>query len=162
MDTSFQCSKTGKDEWLTPKSIIDALGEFDLDPCAPVIRPWNTARKHFTIEDNGLLQEWGGANRVFCNPPYGNQTALWLNKCALHGNCIVLIFARTETKMFFDYIWNKADAIFFFKGRLRFYHVTGEIGGTAGCGSCLVAYGHENALAIQESGLKGKLIWLIP
>jgi hypothetical protein len=64
--------------------------------------------------------------------------------------------------MFFDYIWNKADAIFFFKGRLRFYHVTGEIGGTAGCPSCLVAYGHNNALAIAESGLKGKLIWLIP
>ncbi len=61
MDTSFQCSKTGKDEWLTPKSIIDALGEFDLDPCSPVIRPWDTARKHFTVEDNGLLQEWGGA-----------------------------------------------------------------------------------------------------
>lgn len=161
MNTAFQRKKEGKDEWLTPKSIIDALGEFDLDPCSPVIRPWDTAKRHLTIEDNGLLCDWGG--RVWCNPPYGTQTALWLNKCALHGNCIVLIFARTETKMFFDYIWNKADAIFFFKGRLQFYDVKGNcINWNAGSASCLVAYGHENALAIQNSGLKGKLIWLIP
>ena len=39
MDTSFDRSKTGKDEWLTPLEIIRALGEFDLDPCSPVRRP---------------------------------------------------------------------------------------------------------------------------
>jgi len=161
MNTSFERQKTGKDEWLTPLGIIKALGEFDLDPCSPVIRPWDTAKKHFTIEDNGLLQEWDG--RVFCNPPYGKQTATWLNKAVLHGNCIVLIFAMTETKMFFDYIWNKADAIFFFKGRLQFYDISGNcINWNAGCPSCLVAYGHNNAIALAESGLKGKLIWLIP
>jgi hypothetical protein len=61
MNTSFERISTGKDEWLTPKSIIDALGEFDLDPCSPVVRPWNTAKKHLTIEDDGLLTDWGGA-----------------------------------------------------------------------------------------------------
>lgn len=30
-----------KDEWLTPPGIIKSLGEFDLDPCAPVKRPWD-------------------------------------------------------------------------------------------------------------------------
>ena len=89
----------GKDEWLTPPEIIKALGEFDLDPCAPVKRPWPTAEKHYTIQDNGLLKPWQG--RVWCNPPY-NDAAKWLARCAEHGNAIALVFARTETKMFFE------------------------------------------------------------
>ena len=46
-------SDDSKDEWLTPPHIIRALGEFDLDPCAPHIsrRPWNTAKRHYTGDD---------------------------------------------------------------------------------------------------------------
>jgi len=39
----------------------------------------------------------------------------WLEKLKYHGNGIALIFARTETKCFFEHIWNDADAILFFK-----------------------------------------------
>ena len=53
MYTSFDRVFDGKYEWLTPKHITDALGEFDLDPCAPIVRPWETAWNHFTIEDDG-------------------------------------------------------------------------------------------------------------
>lgn len=38
MDTSFERSPNTTDEWYTPKTIIDALGHFDLDPCAPCNR----------------------------------------------------------------------------------------------------------------------------
>ncbi|MDR0672754.1 MAG: phage N-6-adenine-methyltransferase [Zoogloeaceae bacterium] len=53
-------------DWLTPPEILDALGEFDLDPCASEFQPWRTAKKQFTIRDNGLTREWEG--RVWCNP----------------------------------------------------------------------------------------------
>jgi hypothetical protein len=36
------------DDWLTPPDIIAALGPFDLDPCSPETRPWDTAAKHYT------------------------------------------------------------------------------------------------------------------
>lgn len=36
MNTTFEKSANTTDEWYTPKEIIDALGKFDLDPCAPV------------------------------------------------------------------------------------------------------------------------------
>ena len=111
------------DEWLTPPSILKRLGEFDLDPCSPVDRPWNTANKHYTKIDNGLIQEWNG--RVWLNPPYGLVAAAWLDKMANHNNGIALIFARTETKMFFEFIWDKADALLFLEGRLFFYDVNG-------------------------------------
>jgi hypothetical protein len=53
--------------------LINALGDFDLDPCAQVARPWDTAKQHFTIEDNGLLKPWD--SRVWLNPHYRYQSA---------------------------------------------------------------------------------------
>ena len=32
MNTSFERSANASDEWYTPREIIEALGEFDLDP----------------------------------------------------------------------------------------------------------------------------------
>ena len=55
-----QSARMQKDEWLTPPEIIKALGPFDLDPCAPVVRPWDTAKIHYTTTDNGLQREWRG------------------------------------------------------------------------------------------------------
>ena len=60
--------------------------------------------------------------------------------------------------MFFKNVWDKADAVFFLKGRLHFYHVTGERGGAAGAPSVLVAYGKENAEVLKDCSLKGKYI----
>lgn len=159
MNVTFEGNtSTGKDEWLTPPFVIEALGSFDLDPCSPINRPWPTAKKHYTILDNGLKQPWKG--RVWCNPPYGKEAAKWLLKCADHNNAIALIFARTETKAFFSSVWEKADALYFIKGRLRFYHVTGEQGQSAGAPSVLVAYGKANAEALKTISIKGKYIEL--
>jgi hypothetical protein len=55
-----EASVAGTDVWLTPPHIIQALGSFDLDPCSPLNRPWDTAQKHYTIEDDGLTSPWGG------------------------------------------------------------------------------------------------------
>ena len=159
MDVTFETkygNKAGKDEWLTPPWLIKSLGLFDLDPCSPIVRPWDTAINHYSVEDDGLSSPWFG--RVFCNPPYGDQARKWLLKCAEHGNCIALTFARTETKMFFDSVWDRADAVLFIKGRLRFYHVDGTQGDSAGAPSVLIAYGESNAEILKNSGIEGKFL----
>jgi len=157
MDVSFERTVRGKDEWLTPPEIFTELGEFDLDPCAPINRPWDTAKKHYTLIDNGLIQPWEG--RIWCNPPYGRETSKWLKKMAEHGNGIALIFARTETGNFFNYIWPKATAIMFLKGRLTFYNVDGtKPENSAGAPSCLIAYGENNAKILKNCNLRGKYL----
>lgn len=152
-----QSARAGKDEWLTPPRILDLLGPFDLDPCAPIHRPWPMAVHHYTIEDNGLARPWFG--RVWCNPPYGRETDRWLARCVAHGNAIALIFARTETEMFFERVWSAADALLFIRGRLHFHHVTGErAAANSGAPSVLVAYGQNNAEALRVSGIEGQFV----
>jgi hypothetical protein len=61
--------------------------------------------------------------------------------------------------MFFESVWDKATAVLFIKGRLKFYHVTGEQGDSAGAPSVLIAYGKENAELLKNSGIAGKFLW---
>lgn len=150
--SAHQSAKMKNDEWLTPPEIIKELGSFDLDPCAPIVRPWPTASQHFTIEDDGLAQPWGG--RVWCNPPFGREAVKWLRRMAEHGNGIALIPARTETKMFYEAVWPCADAILFIRGRPHFHTVDGTRAPfNSGAPICLVAYGGENIDALFNSGL---------
>lgn len=138
------------DEWLTPPEIIQALGIFDLDPCAPITRPWEMATNHFTVNDDGLKQPWQG--RIWLNPPYGPETGKWLSRLAVHGNGIALVFARTETQMFHEHVWRKADSVFFFYGRLYFYDVYGKKAAhNSGGPSALVAYGTNNTDSLRSS-----------
>lgn len=148
------------DEWLTPPEIIRDLGPFDLDPCAPVDRPWDTAARHLTTHDNGLWQPWGDAF-AWVNPPYGPQTGTWLEKLARHGNGIALIFARTETEMFHRWGWEMADAMLFLRGRIHFHRVNGERAQmNAGAPSVLVGYGERAVERLWRSKLAGRLVEL--
>lgn len=132
------------DSWITPKWLIERLGAFDLDPCASDPQPWPCAAKSFAIENNGLLQPWNGL--VYCNPPYGKQTGLWLDRMASHNNGVALVFARTETRMFFKSVWPVASCLLFLRGRLTFNRPDGslpKLGHNSGGPSVLIAYGPE-------------------
>jgi len=158
-------SKNGKDEWLTDPKIFEKLGGyqlFDLDPCAPIVRPWPMAMNHYTVDDDGLLKPWFG--KVWCNPPYGQKTGLWMKLMAQHNNGIALIYARTDTTYWFPYIWDYASGIFWFKGRLQFYDTKGEPCKDkkgriqkAGAPSVLVAYGNDCLETRKKFDWKGKL-----
>jgi hypothetical protein len=156
---SHHSARAGKDEWLTPPDLQRSLGKFDLDPCSPITRPWPTADHHLTIEDDGLSGAWWG--RVWCNPPYGRETGKWLERCAEHGNALALIFARTETADWVEHVWGKADAVLFIFGRLYFYHVDGrKASANSGAPSALISYNADNTLALERSGLPGRLVRL--
>lgn len=152
-------SKQREERWLTPSKYVEALGKFDLDPCGA---PGHVlAEKTFLLEngDDGLRDEWHG--RVWMNPPYGNKTAPFMKKLADHGNGIALIFARTETRMWFSEIWPRADAVFFIKGRISFLDENAEkTGASAGAPSAFIAYGEENVEALRNSGIEGRLVLL--
>lgn len=148
--SKHQSPSMKNDEWLTPPEILRSLGRFDLDPCSPVNRPWATADQHFTVLDNGLNQPWHG--RVWLNPPFGREAIKWLGKLRDHGNGIALIPARTETRIFYETIWNHADGILFLQGRPHFHFVDGRKASfNSGAPICLVSYGQKNLKILKES-----------
>jgi len=143
----------GTATWLTPPEVMASLGGFDLDPCAaPSPRPWDTATRHIELPDDGLAAEWHG--RVWCNPPFGREAVKWLRRMADHGNGIALIPARTETAMFYETVWGRADAVLFVRGRPHFHRADGTRAPfNSGAPICLVAYGIANVAALERSGL---------
>jgi site-specific DNA-methyltransferase (adenine-specific) len=112
-------------EWETPQDLFDELNKefnFTLDVCAT---KENTKVKdnYYTKGTDGLTSVWQG-NVCWMNPPYGREIGKWVNKayfenrfCGVQTVC--LLPARTDTKWFHDYIYNKAE-IRFIKGRLKF------------------------------------------
>jgi site-specific DNA-methyltransferase (adenine-specific) len=109
-------------EWETPQELFDSLNEkysFTLDPCSTHENA--KCKQHYTIEEDGLSKDWTD-ERVFCNPPYGREISKWVKKCSEEkALCVMLIPARTDTRYFHDYIYNKPDVdLTFLKGRLKF------------------------------------------
>lgn len=147
------------DEWLTPPTLVDLMRpmKFDLDPCASNPRPWPTAVKHIALPDDGLEAKWKG--RVWLNPPYGPPSVVrpWVRKLARHGDGVALLFARTETRLFHEFVFPTAHALIFLDGRLRFWRKTGMIGEgkNAGAPSVLIAYGKKCADDLAKIPIKG-------
>ena len=111
-------------EWSTPQDFYDKLNaefKFTLDPCCT--HETAKCKKHFTAEDNGLMQDWS-KDVVFMNPPYGREISKWIEKAlneSLEGSVVVcLIPSRTDTRYWHDFIFGRAKDIRFIKGRLKF------------------------------------------
>lgn len=111
-------------EWATPMKLFDELDKefnFTLDPCSTHENA--KCSRHFTIEENGLEQDWS-KDIVFMNPPYGRGIRHWIEKAYKESNkgatVVCLIPARTDTTYWHDFIFGKADDIRFLRGRLKF------------------------------------------
>ena len=149
-----QSANITTDEWLTPQDVLLQLGSFDLDPCAPIVRPWDTAKHHYTILDNGLSKQWFG--RVWLNPPYGNAMKEWLRLMSEHGNGISLIFNRSDRNDVQDYCLQKADSMLLVRQRFTFCRTDGsKASANGGAPNVLFSYGEMNAQILEECGIKG-------
>lgn len=155
-----QSASAATTTWLTPRFILDALGPFDLDPCAaPLPRPWPTAlRMNSEADGDGLAMEWDG--RVWLNPPYTSaDIEAWLAKLAEHGWGTSLIFARTETAAFHRQVWERAHGLLFLSGRLHFHDAQGvRAKANAGAPSVLCAYGQDDMDRLAASDLDGAFV----
>lgn len=159
MNTSFEKAANSTDEWYTPLEIIDALGPFDLDPCAPLYPLWPTAAVMYDKNIDGLSRGWNG--RVWLNPPYSRPLLeRFVKRLSKHGNGIALLYNRCDTALFHEEVFPKANALMFIRGRLRFFRPNGSQGDSAGCGSILVAYGENNVCSLEKSGINGKIVYL--
>ncbi|OFX03912.1 MAG: hypothetical protein A3E78_07465 [Alphaproteobacteria bacterium RIFCSPHIGHO2_12_FULL_63_12] len=154
---------------ITPRSILDPLGRFDLDPCGNDPRPWDCADVTYTEADDGLSLPWFG--RVFCNAPFHRyQIGFFIRRLVAHGRGTALVHVRTETEWFAP-IWERASALLFLAGRVTFNTPDGDLmritdprskhyGKPANSGAPVVlcAFGFEDADILAACGIDGAFV----
>lgn len=99
-----------RSNWYTPKKYMDAvhgvMNGIDLDPAScPAANKTIRAKKFYTKEDDGLLQNWHG--RVFLNPPYGRAGPDFIEKLyneygSTISEAIVLVNSRATDADWFQ------------------------------------------------------------
>ena len=125
-----------KDDWETPQELFDELNkEFNFEVDAAASDENHKCDIYFKknpdpFHCDGLTADWGG-HITFCNPPYGREIGKWVRKAyetqksawnyKYKTIVVMLVPARTDTKWFHDYIYNKENVeIRFLKGPLKF------------------------------------------
>jgi len=175
-----------KDVWQTPdwltNGIAEAIGGFDLDPCAGP--QTHIADHNWSIQrgEDGLNREWFGD--VWVNPPFSEKEK-WLRECVSsvgtdsNGSLIetaeavdqtafpdegadrvfVLTPDSTDVKSWFHSYCTMADYVWFSKGRVKFIDPeTGEGAGQPSFGTAISVFGDIEPPLREWSHAKG---WLV-
>jgi hypothetical protein len=141
----------------TPSYITDALGPFDLDPCAGENTNIATINWWDGRDENGLVNMWH--DFVWCNPPF-SQKELWIKKMIEHGEGILILPERGSAPWFGPLA--EASGSYFVMGKKINF-----IGGPSSnnLGSVLFPFGLKALERIKYSGLSGHLVkveWFKP
>jgi len=112
------------DEWETPQELFDkACSDYQIWPKWDVCANAENTKclNHFCKLQNAFYQEW--RQDFFMNPPY-SDIKRWMQKAwSQHKlylvNGIALVYAKTDTQWWHQYVEDKAE-VHFIKGRVKF------------------------------------------
>ncbi len=142
------------DEWYTPKYIFDAMGvRFDCDAAA-ARHGTSHVPAHDLIFSHSLEEPWDGF--VWLNPPFGGRNGLvpWLDKFFAHGNGVCLVPDRTSAP-WWQSAANRAGAVLFIAGKVKFIKPDGTEGKSPGDGTCLMSAGRRGLEALDNAHRAG-------
>ena len=118
--------ESAKQDWTTPETLFAPLHaefHFTLDAAADANN--TKANSFFSLDDDGLAQDWG-THTVWLNPPYGARAGRlvdWVKKALTASQTgatvVMLIPARTNTNWFHDLCLAHGE-VRFIKGRPKF------------------------------------------
>ena len=109
---------------LTPAYVLEPirtlLGGIGLDPCTEPDNP-TRAERFYCLPADGAKLSWD-ARSVFCNPPYGEARARWVDRCISESASrpvVLLIPAHPDTNVVQKALIS-CTSVLFVRSRLRF------------------------------------------
>lgn len=111
-----------KDEWYTPKEVVDFFGPFDYDPATTDEQAARLGIKDYdTIETDGLKSNWALYRKIWVNPPFTRKFE-FLEKAVRSGSHVFFLLPiETLTTKRFNEICNGGGYIMWVpNGRIKF------------------------------------------
>lgn len=154
---------TGDEESYTPQEYLASaravMGAIDLDPASNPMAQENVgADRYFTVDDDGLTQEWAG--KVWLNPPYTARVInRFIDKLVDHyvagevTQAIVLTNNNTDTRWFHQGA-QAAAAVCFTAGRINFLKRDGSRSSPTN-GQAFLYFGNNLSAFKNEFGKHG-------
>lgn len=170
--TGVMSDAAGSCEWYTPAPILAAArlamgGDFSLDPASHAEAQITvTAARYFTVEDDGLQQDWH-AERVWLNPPFGldsdgqTRQGMWTQKLFAEvaagrvSQACLLVKAATDAR-WFGPLW--AHPLCFVRGRVYYTPGPGNTAGTPTVPSVVVGVGVDPEAFVGAFGGFGQVV----
>ena len=164
-------------DWATPQLFLDALyafGPVRLDPCSnkhSIVESkerWTVNKKYLPDgskvskkPEDTFTTPWPKKGLIFCNPPYGKESDVFLEKMAQEAiegaEIIALVPARVDTARWHEHA-EKADAILLWKGRISFISPeTGKPQSGTKFPSAVLYWGPQIARFIEVFGEYGSI-----
>lgn len=135
-----------KDEYMTPKKVVDFFGPFDYDPATTKEQAERLDILDYdTIETDGLKSDWSDYNKIWINPPFTKkfeflqktfETVLW------HPTKVFFLLpAETiTTKKFHEIVGGQPYRMWIPNGRIKFDDGSGRVSSPA-FGSIVLEFG---------------------
>lgn len=145
-----------KDDWTTPKKVVDFFGLFDYDPATTKEKAAEFGVKSYdTIETDGLKSDWTKYRRIWINPPFTIKHE-FLKKA-------VDTFAKTKadiyilfpiefitTKRFHDILSGWGGVIYVPDGRIKFESGLGKKASSPAFGSCVLKIADISTIILER------------
>lgn len=141
-----------KDEWMTPKYIVDLLGPFDYDPATTKEQAEYLGIPNFdTINTDGLSSDWTKYKKIWVNPPFTRKFEFLLKAAQeleeMDGDaeiCFLMPIDSLTTKTFHEIILGTNYELIIPNGRIKFDDGTGRISSPA-FGSVILRLGYMDS-----------------
>ena len=140
--TQKQMKSSKSIKWRTPEvfeETLNKLTKIGLDPCGHPRTKLHALKQYLLSQgEDGLKKSWRGRGLVFVNPPYGRdkkrknkpRTLIWLLKALREirkdptMEIVFLIAARMDSGAFQDIVFKRAQAVCYWRGRMKFHGKT--------------------------------------
>ena len=118
---------SNKDEWYTPKAVVEFFGVFDYDPATTKEQAEEMDILDYdTIETDGLKSDWSEYRKIWINPPFTKKFE-FLEK-AVHTPSHIFFLTPIETmttKKFHEIVGDTPFIVHAPNGRIKFHDAAG-------------------------------------
>lgn len=141
-----------KDEWYTPKEVVDYFGPFDYDPATTEELAKKFGIPYYdTIETDGLKRDWTKFKKIWINPPFTRKfeflkKAIQTVEDSYIGTEIYFLtpIESLTTKAFHEIVCGGTYQIYLPNGRIKFDDGSGRNSSPA-FGSVVLKFSNDDS-----------------